>query len=993
MAEQGKKLILIDGHSMINRAFYGMPDLTNSKGVHTGAVYGFLNILFRILDEEHADYLIVAFDEHAPTFRHEMFKDYKGTRKPMPEELRTQVPLLREVLKAMGVFMYSQPGLEADDILGTYARRAESEGMTVSLVSGDRDLLQIATDKICVRIPKTLHGQTTIENYHPADVMERYHITPEQVIEIKGLMGDTADNIPGVPKVGEKTAHQLIDSYGSVDGVYAHLDEITKKSLHATLEEHRDLAYLSLKLATIRTDCDLPLDWEKAAIGNFYTKEAYAVFTELNFRNFLSRFDDAAMSGAVQEAKPAAEGKPEQKSVRITDRSDAEDAFAVIKGYLRRSDAEHPAVAGLYLLYQSDTLTQDQTASGEASQQSLFDENGEWKGADTGETSPEPAAAEYTLYAAAVSIPEITYCFVPENSAGTEQTDSQDGRSPEKEASEKTASEDTAPAGSDFDRNYLTEKLGQLRKLAAQSSSEECGRCLLCVFDVKNLFPYFAVDTEREFAEHIHLEGILDALLGCYLCNPLKNDYTVEDAVSEYAGTVPPAWPQLFGKMNVREAVLQDRKKAELYAAAMAEGLRAAGPAIAKRLKEEEMWDLYRQVELPLTYILYDMQRIGIRILPKALEDYSRELGEKAEALEQQIYSETGEQFNISSPKQLGEVLFGKMQLPGGKKTKSGWSTAADVLNKLAPDYPVVKDILDYRAFTKLKSTYADGLAAFIGPDFRIHTVFHQTITATGRISSSDPNLQNIPMRTEMGRLIRKAFLPRAGFSFTDSDYSQIELRILASMSGDEELIKAYRENKDIHRITASKVFHVPFDEVTPLQRRNAKAVNFGIVYGISAFGLAENIDISRKEAQSYIDSYFQTYPGIRKYLDDCVTKAKEKGYSLTLYNRRRPIPELKSSNFMTRQFGERVAMNAPIQGTAADIMKIAMIRVWERLTREHRKSQLILQIHDELLVETAPGEEEAVKAILSEEMSGAASLPVSLEAEVHCGSDWYEAK
>jgi DNA polymerase-1 len=425
----------------------------------------------------------------------------------------------------------------------------------------------------------------------------------------------------------------------------------------------------------------------------------------------------------------------------------------------------------------------------------------------------------------------------------------------------------------------------------------------------------------------------------------------------------------------------------------MAEFLVQAAPVVEKRLKDEGMWKLYTDIELPLSYILYDMQRIGVKILPEALTQYGAELGEKADALEKKIFADTGEEFNISSPKQLGEILFEKMGIKGGKKTKTGWSTAADVLTKLAPDYPVVNEILEYRAVTKLKSTYADGLMAFVGEDQRIHTTYNQTITATGRISSTDPNLQNIPMRTEMGRLIRKAFIPREGSIFTDSDYSQIELRILASMSGDEELIEAYRQNKDIHAITASKVFHVPFDQVTPLQRRNAKAVNFGIVYGISSFGLSQDLSISRKEASEYIDSYFKTYPGVKAYLDGAVADAKKNGYSVTMYGRRRPIPELSNSNFMMRQFGERVAMNAPIQGTAADIMKIAMIRVFERIHREHLKSQLILQIHDELLIETDISEEKEVVAILEEEMKNAANLPVSLEVDVETGTDWYGAK
>lgn len=954
---EGKKLVLFDGHSIINRAFYGMPDLTNSKGVHTGAVYGFLNIMFRILDEEKPDYLIVAFDEAAPTFRHKMYSEYKGTRKPMPEELKSQVPLLKDVLRSMGITICSRPGLEADDILGTYAKKAESEGMTVSLISGDRDLLQIADEKICVRIPKTVRGQTTVENYHAEDVKTRYNITPAQVIEIKGLMGDSADNIPGVPKVGEKTAHQLIESYGSVDGVYEHLDEITKKALHQTLEEHRDLAYLSLKLATIRIDCDLPFDFENDKAGGYYTKEAYAVFTELGFRNYLSRFDDEAAAGAAQSSPE--EENTESKLIKVGNFRDAEDAFAVIKSTLRRSTEEKPGVIGIDIV--------------------------------RGTGKPGKAAE---MLGASVSVPGVIYSFdfgaVPLKQDAEGQIEFRLGEPADaKNSVDETADPDesAAGAGDRFDASYLAKKLGETRRLAREKGG------IIAVFDAKNLYPYFDIKTDEFGQSGIRLEGIFDTLIGCYLLNPLKDDYTAEDVIQESLGTVLQAYVQIFGKKSEEEAMAEDRDRLLEYSEKIADGLRKSAPGIIEKLKKEEMWDLYTKIELPLSFILYDMQRIGIRALPERLMDYSRELGRQAEELESRIYKETGEEFNIASPRQLGEILFEKMHLPGGKKTKTGWSTAADVLEKLAPDYPAVQDILDYRAVTKLKSTYADGLPAFIAQDGRIHTVFHQTITATGRISSSDPNLQNIPMRTEMGRLIRKAFVPADGYVFTDSDYSQIELRILANMSGDEELIKAYRENKDIHRITASKVFHVPFEDVTPLQRRNAKAVNFGIVYGISAFGLSNNIGISRKEAQDYIDTYFQMYPGIKKYLDDSVQSAKEKGYSVTMYGRRRPIPELKNSNFMTRQFGERVAMNAPIQGTAADIMKIAMIHVWERIHREKLKSELILQIHDELLIETAPGEENEVSAILSEEMKGAADLPVTLETDVHTGSDWYEAK
>ena len=516
---------------------------------------------------------------------------------------------------------------------------------------------------------------------------------------------------------------------------------------------------------------------------------------------------------------------------------------------------------------------------------------------------------------------------------------------------------------------------------------------MLAVFGQKGHMFLWGIDAEAEFSEGIRMEGILDLLVGSYLVNPLKSDYEIEDVASEYLGISLQGAKSLFGKKTWARAFGEEPGAVISYACRAADAIRQAAPLVRSKLQDSGMWELYTQIERPLTFILSDMESLGIRIQPEALKAYSDSLGGRIDELEQQIYRETGETFNIASPKQLGEVLFEKMGLPGGKKTKTGYSTAAGVLEKLAPDYPVVNDILEYRGLTKLRSTYADGLMAYVADDRRIHTTLRQTITATGRISSTDPNLQNIPMKTDLGRQIRKAFIPREGYTFTDADYSQIELRILAHMSGDPGLIEAYRENEDIHRITASKVFHTPIDEVTPLQRRNAKAVNFGIVYGISSFGLSQGLSISRAEAAEYIKAYFKTYPGIKIFLDGLVSSAKKEGYAITMYGRRRPVPELSSSNFMQRSFGERVAMNSPIQGSAADIMKIAMIRVWERLEREKLQSRLILQIHDELLIETAPGEEETVRRILEEEMEHAADLSVRLETDVHSGADWYMAK
>ena len=928
MRADRKKLVLVDGHSILNRAFYGMPDLTNAAGVHTGAVYGFLNILFKILDEEKADYLTVAFDVHAPTFRHETYKEYKGTRKPMPEELREQVPLVKKVLKAMGVQIREQAGLEADDILGTLARRGESEGMEVSLVSGDRDLLQIATDHICIRIPKTRQGQTVIENYYAKDVLETYKVTPTAFIDVKALMGDSSDNVPGVPKVGEKTATQLIVDYGSVDGVYSHLEEIKKPALKKNLSENEDKARLSLFLVTIKTDCDVPMEWEEARIGNLYTPEAFKLYTELGFRALLPRFDTEAAADSHEEL-----------SVRVvTDKAQAEET---VTGLIRAvQTGERPGFPAIGVYPVMDPVQY---------------------GAD------HPVQ----LYGAAIC----------------------DGK--------KAVFLDAHADGSaeDLTQKTLNALLHQLRLSvraaceAAKSVEGTFEKSMIAVFGLKNQYPIWEIDCETEFRDGIRLDGFADLHLACYLCNPLQSDYQPDMVASEYLEESFPTWKQVFDKHTVASAYKEQKEDLIRYACQMASVLSRAAEPVFERLSREGMMPLYQNIERPLSYILYDMERIGIRLQPQALTEYSARLGEQADALAAGIYKACGEEFNIASPKQLGAILFEKLGMPGGKKTKTGYSTAAGVLEKLAPDYPVVNDILQYRAVTKLKSTYADGLTAFVAEDGRIHTSFNQTITATGRISSTDPNLQNIPMKTEMGKKIRKAFIPADGMRFADADYSQIELRILAHMSGDRELIEAYQENEDIHRITASKVFHTPLEAVTPLQRRNAKAVNFGIVYGISSFGLSQGLSISRKEAAAYIEAYFKTYPGIKAFLDRLVAEAKENGYAVTMYGRRRPIPELKSSNFMQRSFGERVAMNSPIQGTAADIIKIAMIRVWEALHKEGLSSRLILQIHDELLIETIPEEEARVTQLLAREMANAAAMDVALETDVHTGDDWYMAK
>ena len=869
-----EKIVLIDGHSILNRAFYGVPDLTNADGLHTNAVYGFLNIMFKILDQEKPEYLTVAFDVHAPTFRHEMCEEYKGTRKPMAEELRQQVPVIKEVLQAMGVKIIEKAGLEADDILGTISRMSERRGLEVSVISGDRDLLQLATEHVKIRIPKTKKGQTEIEDYYAEDVLNVYQVTPTEFIDLKALMGDTSDNIPGLPGVGEKTATKIITEYHSIENAHEHASELKPPRASKAIIEHWDLAVLSKTLATIKLDAEIDYEFADAKLGNLYTDEAYVYFQKLQFKNLLGRFETSELSNKIEDAFET-----------ITNKEKAEQIF---------TDAAKAERVGIALCKNTEDVLP------------LF--------ADL---------AEFAGIALCCSDEHVYYI--------------------------KT--------GNDISSAWLKEQTVQLVE------KNEC--CIF--FDVKNAMGELG---------SLPVSHCFDGTIAAYLLNPLKSDYTGEDVARE--------------RLNLLiEDKLPDDSKAcyEAYT-----GWKAA-PILQEQLTENNMWKLFVDVEMPLVETLYDMEQCGVRVEADELKAYGEKLGVRIHELEQEIYEEAGEIFNINSPKQLGVILFEKMGLQGGRKTKTGYSTAADVLEKLAPEYPIVAKILEYRQMAKLKSTYADGLAGFIQADGRIHGKFHQTITATGRLSSAEPNLQNIPVRMELGRLIRKVFIPEDGFVFVDADYSQIELRILAHCSGDDMLINAYRQAQDIHRITASQVFHVPFDEVTDLQRRNAKAVNFGIVYGISSFGLSQDLSISRKEAAEYIDQYFLTYPGIKTFLDNTVASAREHGYVETLFGRRRPMPELKSSNYMQRSFGERVAMNAPIQGTAADIIKVAMIGVSRRLKEKQMKSRLVLQVHDELLIETYIPELEQVEEILKEEMERAADLKVPLLVDMHTGNNWYEAK
>lgn len=874
-----KKIVLIDGHSILNRAFFGVPPLTNSEGLHTNAVYGFLNIMFKILDEEKPDYLTVAFDRSEPTFRHQMFDAYKGTRKPMAQELREQVPVMKEVLQAMGIKIVEMPGYEADDLLGTIAGMAEVQGMDVSIISGDRDLLQLATEKVKIRIPKTKRTGTEIEDYYAADVVERYQVTPKEFIDVKALMGDSSDNIPGVPGIGEKTATNLIVAYKSIENAYAHLEEITPKRAKTNLEEHYDMAQMSKTLATIEVHVPIEFDMEAAKLTDLYTPEAYVYMKRLEFKNMLTRFSDDMSQNNLE------------KYFHVYHELDE------IQNFFDGFSAKEAAV-------------------------SFFEEAG-------------------TVYGLAVAKSNQNVVYLT--------------------------------CGGFVTEGYLEE---QVQKLCD-------GLDTLITPDLKGLLKHVRVPETK---------NCIDTTIAAYLLNPLKNEYTYDDLARDILGLMVPSKLDLLGKLKIKKAAEEKPEALELMACYEAYACIAAKNQLLEQLEDHGMKKLYDEIEMPLVYVLADMEKEGVRAEKAELEAYGAQLTGRISELETSIYEKAGETFNINSPKQLGVILFEKLQMPNGKKTKTGYSTAADVLERLAPDYPIVSEILEYRQLTKLKSTYADGLALCIAPDGRIHSTFNQTITATGRISSTEPNLQNIPIRMELGRLIRKVFVPKEGYVFIDADYSQIELRVLAHMSGDQNLIAAYQHAEDIHRITASQVFHTPLEEVTDLQRRNAKAVNFGIVYGISSFGLSQDLSITRKEAEGYIASYFETYPGIKTFLDRLVTDAKEKGYAETMFGRRRPVPELASSNFMQRSFGERIAMNSPIQGTAADIIKIAMIRVKQRLEREQLKSKLILQVHDELLIEAAADEEEYVKTLLAEEMRHAADLAVTLEVDVKSGRNWFEA-
>ena len=901
------KLVLIDGHSILNRAFYGVPDLTNSEGLHTNAIYGFLNIMFKILDEEKPDYLTVAFDVKHKTFRHEMFSEYKGTRKPMPNELHEQVPVLKDLLKAMNIQTMEMSGYEADDLLGTVAKRAATEGTEVRIVSGDRDLLQLATDKVMIRIPKTKMGKTEVENYYSADVLEKYQVTPSEFIDLKALMGDTADNIPGVAGIGEKMATKIIATYHSIENAYEHLEEIEPKRAGKLLGEDYESAKLSKVLATINTDAPIEIDYKNGKLDSMYNDESLSYIKRLEFKKLAEKF---VSNGANSSATLTVNVEDIVKTI-AEDELNYEELYKAgkigIYGYKISGSNNEPTQMTFDFLNTDSNVSKD-----------IY-----------------PVSISYIL-------DNSEYIYYVEFSSN--------------------------------------EKLHYfIDKLIANNVN-------ISLFELKRHLKTL------DCFNIIEDSKVNEINLMAYLLNPLRDSYSYEDIARDYLNMDAISVNELVGKSNYEDIFKSNKHNFIMLTSWHAYIANKASDVLITRLNETDMLQLYMDIELPLVYALNRMEQEGILVNATELKEYGNVLKEKISLIEREIYDEIGEEFNINSSKQLGEILFGKMGLPGSKKTKTGYSTSADVLEKLAPEYPIVNKILEYRQLTKLKSTYADGLAAYIKADGRIHGTFNQTITATGRISSTEPNLQNIPIRMEMGKAFRKVFIPKEDCIFIDADYSQIELRILAHMSGDPSLIEAYNSAQDIHRITASKVFKVPYEEVTETMRRNAKAVNFGIVYGISSFGLSQDLSISRKEASEYIKQYFETYPSIKTFLDKTVSDAKEKGYVKTLFGRIRPIPELASSNFMQRSFGERIAMNSPIQGTAADIMKIAMVSVDKKLKDIKLKSKIVLQVHDELLLEVYKDEEHTVSKIVEESMITAANLAVKLDINIAKGLNWLDA-
>lgn len=866
-----EKLIIIDGNSLMHRAFYALPPLTNSKGLHTNVIYGFINMLYKIIDELKPTHIGIAFDRKAPTFRHNEYADYKAGRQKMSEDMIEQIPVLKEVIGAMNIKQLEIDGYEADDIIGTVAELCTGKQVQAHIVTGDRDAFQLINEYVHVLITKK--GISEIVEFDRAKLLETYEYTPEQVTDMKGLMGDASDNIPGVPGIGEKTALELIKQFGTLENTLEHSAEVKKNKVRENLQTYSEQAIFSKKLATIIRNVPIEICLEDFEINAPDNEKLYHYFKELEFKTLVSKLE--AQGNGTSE-------KQETQKVEV-----------------RQAVSDHELA--------------ELTSKAQAAGQIAFKLSGEAKSG----------------MKAYISVAGDTYCF---------------------DIDEKS-------------KHYLKQLMEDEKITKAGHDVKQ---------DVLNLMSY-----------DISINNIsFDTMLAAYVLDPAKGSYNLGDL-----------------SRDILQESFEDYKSKEGSEEARYAGSAAAIAKLVKpleqKIKEDGMEKLYYEVELPLLSVLADMEHEGFKVDKSMLQELSVEFSTQIDALTEEIYGFAEESFNINSTKQLGVILFEKLGLPVVKKTKTGYSTDVEVLETLQGKHPIIEKILEYRQLLKIKSTYIDGMINVINPETgKIHSKLNQTVTATGRLSSTEPNLQNIPIKTENGRKIRKVFVSSSEeYTLVDADYSQIELRVLAHISGDESFIDAFVKNEDIHTRTASEVFNVPRDQVTPLMRGRAKAVNFGIVYGISDFGLSKDLKITKKEAKTYIESYFSRYPKVKEYLDNTVADAKEKGYVTTVLNRRRYIPEILSRNAIQRGMGERIAMNTPIQGSAADIIKVAMIKVYDELKERKMKSKLILQVHDELIVETHISEVEQVKELVVRNMQQAMDLKVPLTAEVNTGNSWYDAK
>ena len=893
------KLIVVDGNSIVNRAFYGIMGsrmLQTADGTYTNAVYGFLAILFKELEDIKPDYIAVAFDLKAPTARHKMYEGYKANRHGMPDELASQMPILKDVLKAMNITIIQKEGYEADDILGTLSRMAEAKGIDVALLTGDRDSFQLATDHTQIYIPRTKAGKTETDIFDRNKVIEVYGVEPIQMIEVKGLQGDTSDNIPGVPGIGEKTALSLVKEYGTIENLYNAIEngrDNLKGKQREKITQNRELAELSKTLGTINLNTPVDVEIEDLEIKEWDKTEVLKIFKELRFNRYIERFNLLEEAGKDEVKKQNVNIDFEKEQIDKTKFEELKKKIFVDK---------------IVYFYIDTNISDDSIIKQKIKTISIYREN------------------ENKVY------------------------------------------------------SYITSEINDLADLFENET------ILKCSYDLKNVFIMCeeAGISPKNFMFDIKIAG--------YLLNSTTGLYSISDLMKQYLDLEIEAKNNKPEQMNLFDSA-QDEETNDtslLYSYSIGR----LHNVLEEELKKVEMYDLFNNIEMPVLEVLADMQFRGMYVDKDELIDYGKELKARLDELTATIHKLAETDFNINSPKQLGEVLFEKLKLPVIKKTKSGYSTDVDTLEKLQGEHEIIENILEYRQLAKLNSTYVEGMIPFINQKTgRIHSYFHQTVTATGRISSTEPNLQNIPTRIEIGKKLRKVFKPSEGKVFLDADYSQIELRVLAHVSQDENMVNSFINDEDIHAQAASRVFGVPLEEVTKDLRSKAKAVNFGIVYGISDFGLAGQIHTSRKLAKQYIDQYLEKYSGIKKFMDDCVEEAKGKGFIETMYKRRRYIPELNSKNYMVRQFGNRVAMNTPIQGTAADIMKIAMINVYKALNEKRLKSKIVLQVHDELLIETVEEEKKIVKDLLVSNMESAAKLLVPLKVEVEEGKNWYEAK